>query len=61
MRVHFRVARAQRKLDEELERKKRNIGKLESSLKTVSEELMKANEIIKKFQGDIKTYHTKVS
>ena len=44
-----------------MERKKRHVVKLEASIKTMSDELVKGNEIIKKLQGDIKSYHTKVT
>lgn len=43
-----------------MDRKKRQVSKLEASIKTMSEELVKGNEIIKKLQAEIKTYHTKV-
>ena len=50
----------QKKCEEEASERKRHVGKLESSIKTVSSELIKANEIIQKLQGEIRTYHTKV-
>ena len=47
-------------MEEELERRQRQITKLEMSVKTLTEELVKGNEIIKKLQGEIRNYHTKV-
>ena len=44
-----------------MERRKRHIVKLEGSIKKMSEELLKGNEIIKKLQNDIRNYHAKVS
>ena len=35
-------------------------NKLSNKMKTMSEEFMKGNEIIKKLQGEIKNYHGKV-
>ena len=51
----------QKKVEDEIERKKRHIVKLEASVKTISDEVVKANEIIKKLQGEIRTYHSKVN
>ncbi|KAK6188877.1 hypothetical protein SNE40_004963 [Patella caerulea] len=50
----------QRKIDEDLERRCKEISKLENKVKAMSEELKKGNEIIKKLQGEIKNYHAKV-
>ncbi|CAL1531080.1 unnamed protein product [Lymnaea stagnalis] len=47
-------------LETELEARHREINKLETKVKAMGEELKKGNEIIKKLQGDIKTYHGKV-
>jgi spindle assembly abnormal protein 6 len=33
---------------------------METSIKSMSEELVKGNEIIKKLQGEIRNYHAKV-
>ena len=33
---------------------------MEGSIKAMSEELVKGNEIIKKLQGEVKSYHAKV-
>ena len=48
------------RLEEELEHKQKDNYKLENKVKAMSDELMKGNEIIKKLQGEIKNYHTKV-
>ncbi|ELU04624.1 hypothetical protein CAPTEDRAFT_198072 [Capitella teleta] len=48
-----------KKHEDELDRKKRHVSKLEASIKTLTDELVKGNEIIKKLQGEIKNYHTK--
>ena len=50
----------QHKTEEEVEKRKRHIVKLEASIKKMSEELLKGNEIIKKLQNDIRNYHAKV-
>ncbi len=50
----------QHKLEEDMTRKHRQVSKLELSVKKLTEELVKGNEIIKKLQGDMKNYHTKV-
>ncbi|XP_010016171.1 PREDICTED: LOW QUALITY PROTEIN: spindle assembly abnormal protein 6 homolog [Nestor notabilis] len=42
-------------LEESTEKKQGHIGKLEATIKSLSAELLKANEIIKKLQGDLKT------
>uniref|UniRef100_A0A8C3S3F9 Spindle assembly abnormal protein 6 homolog n=1 Tax=Chelydra serpentina TaxID=8475 RepID=A0A8C3S3F9_CHESE len=42
------------KLEESLEMKQLQIGKFETTVKSISEELLKANEIIKKLQGEMK-------
>lgn len=42
-------------LEEHREKNQVQIGKLESTIKSLSAELLKANEIIKKLQGDLKT------
>uniref|UniRef100_A0A674JCU2 Spindle assembly abnormal protein 6 homolog n=1 Tax=Terrapene triunguis TaxID=2587831 RepID=A0A674JCU2_9SAUR len=42
------------KLEESLEMKQLQIGKFETAVKSISEELLKANEIIKKLQGEMK-------
>uniref|UniRef100_A0A8C8RUR7 Spindle assembly abnormal protein 6 homolog n=1 Tax=Pelusios castaneus TaxID=367368 RepID=A0A8C8RUR7_9SAUR len=44
----------QKKLEESLEMKQRQIGKLDTTVKSISEELLKAHEIIKKLQGEMK-------
>ncbi|KAM4050503.1 spindle assembly abnormal protein 6 homolog [Anomaloglossus baeobatrachus] len=43
-----------KRLEESQEQKRLQIGKLEATVKSLSEELIKANEIIKKLQADIK-------
>nr|XP_056701475.1 spindle assembly abnormal protein 6 homolog [Euleptes europaea] len=47
-------------LEENTEKKQIQIGKLEATLKSLSAELLKANEIIKKLQGDVKTLMSKL-
>ncbi|KAM6456925.1 spindle assembly abnormal protein 6 homolog isoform 3-T3 [Liasis olivaceus] len=47
-------------LEENTEKKQLQIGKLETSLKALSTEFLKANEIIKKLQGDVKTLMSKL-
>ena len=39
---------------------KTKLSQLESNIKTLSDELLKANEIIRKLQQDNKTVHAKV-
>ncbi len=51
---------SQRKYEDEIESKKRHAAKLESSIRKMSDDLAKGNEIIQKLQGQIKNYHTKV-
>ncbi|XP_041357895.1 LOW QUALITY PROTEIN: spindle assembly abnormal protein 6 homolog [Gigantopelta aegis] len=48
------------KYKEDLDRKNKDLARLESKVKAMSEELVKGNEIIKKLQGEIKNYHAKV-
>ncbi len=50
----------QRKADDEIEKKQKQIRKYEMSLKKLSEEFTKANEIIHKLQNEVKSYHSKV-
>ena len=50
----------QRKTDDEIEKKQKQIRKYEMSLKKLSEEFTKANEIIHKLQNEVKSYHSKV-
>ncbi|KYO19538.1 spindle assembly abnormal protein 6 homolog isoform X2 [Alligator mississippiensis] len=47
-------------LEENTEKKQIHIGKLEATIKSLSAELLKANEIIKKLQGDLKTLMSKL-
>ncbi|NXF71864.1 SAS6 protein, partial [Sclerurus mexicanus] len=47
-------------LEENTEAKQRHIEKLETTIKSLSAELLKANEIIKKLQGDLKTLMSKL-
>ncbi|NWQ68928.1 SAS6 protein, partial [Neopipo cinnamomea] len=47
-------------LEESTEGKQRHIEKLETTIKSLSAELLKANEIIKKLQGDLKTLMSKL-
>ncbi|NXR46376.1 SAS6 protein, partial [Hippolais icterina] len=47
-------------LEESTEEKQRHIEKLETTIKSLSAELLKANEIIKKLQGDLKTLMNKL-
>ncbi|XP_041125895.1 spindle assembly abnormal protein 6 homolog isoform X2 [Polyodon spathula] len=42
-------------IEENAEKRQLHIGKLEATVQSLSEELIKANEIIKKLQGDVKT------
>ncbi|RXM28105.1 Spindle assembly abnormal protein 6-like [Acipenser ruthenus] len=42
-------------IEENAKRTQLHIGKLEAAVQSLSEELIKANEIIKKLQGDVKT------
>lgn len=48
------------RLEEELEYKQKENYKLENKVKVMLDEFMKGNEIIKKFQGEIKNYYVKV-
>lgn len=50
----------QRKFEEDLDSKFKDVHKLENKVRAMSEELRKGNEIIKKLQGEIKNYHAKV-
>ena len=50
----------QRKLEDDLEKRGKEVMKLEGKVKAMSEELKKGNEIIKKLQAEIKNYHSKV-
>ncbi|NXS52024.1 SAS6 protein, partial [Brachypteracias leptosomus] len=47
-------------LEESTEKKQSHIEKLEITIKSLSAELLKANEIIKKLQGDLKTLMSKL-
>ncbi|NXM62560.1 SAS6 protein, partial [Illadopsis cleaveri] len=47
-------------LEESTEEKQRHMEKLETTIKSLSAELLKANEIIKKLQGDLKTLMSKL-
>ncbi|NXC49700.1 SAS6 protein, partial [Penelope pileata] len=47
-------------LEESTEKKRSHIEKLETTIKSLSAELLKANEIIKKLQGDLKTLMSKL-
>ncbi|NXG76363.1 SAS6 protein, partial [Baryphthengus martii] len=47
-------------LEESTEKKQSHIEKLEMTIKSLSAELLKANEIIKKLQGDLKTLMSKL-
>uniref|UniRef100_A0A8V5GCA9 Spindle assembly abnormal protein 6 homolog n=1 Tax=Melopsittacus undulatus TaxID=13146 RepID=A0A8V5GCA9_MELUD len=47
-------------LEESTEKKHNHIEKLEATIKSLSAELLKANEIIKKLQGDLKTLMSKL-
>ncbi|KGL76619.1 Spindle assembly abnormal protein 6, partial [Tinamus guttatus] len=47
-------------LEEGTEKKQNHIEKLEATIKSLSAELLKANEIIKKLQGDLKTLMSKL-
>ncbi|XP_031470543.1 spindle assembly abnormal protein 6 homolog isoform X1 [Phasianus colchicus] len=47
-------------LEENTEKKRSHIEKLETTIKSLSAELLKANEIIKKLQGDLKTLMSKL-
>ncbi|XP_054835863.1 spindle assembly abnormal protein 6 homolog isoform X2 [Eublepharis macularius] len=47
-------------LEENTEKKQIQVEKLEATLKSLSAELLKANEIIKKLQGDVKTLMNKL-
>lgn len=49
------------RLEEELEYKQKENYKFENKVKVMLDEFMKGNEIIKKFQGEIKNYYVKVS
>lgn len=50
----------QRKYEEEIDVKQKEIVKLENKVKVMSVEVKKGNEIIRKLQGDNKNYHAKV-
>ncbi|NXY85725.1 SAS6 protein, partial [Alcedo cyanopectus] len=47
-------------LEESTEKKRSHMEKLEMTIKSLSAELLKANEIIKKLQGDLKTLMSKL-
>ncbi|KAM7106741.1 spindle assembly abnormal protein 6 homolog isoform 1-T2 [Ciconia maguari] len=47
-------------LEESTEKKQTHIEKLETTIKSLSAELLKANEIIKKLQGDLRTLISKL-
>ncbi|NWI67074.1 SAS6 protein, partial [Todus mexicanus] len=47
-------------LEESTEKKQSHVEKLEMTIKSLSAELLKANEIIKKLQGDLKTLMSKL-
>ncbi|XP_072500205.1 spindle assembly abnormal protein 6 homolog isoform X1 [Notamacropus eugenii] len=47
-------------LEENGEKNRVQLGKLETTIKSLSAELLKANEIIKKLQGDVKTLMSKL-
>ncbi|KAK7484096.1 hypothetical protein BaRGS_00024708 [Batillaria attramentaria] len=51
---------AKRKVGDDLEKRLKEVSKLENKVKAMAEELKKGNEIIKKLQGEIKNYHSKV-
>lgn len=51
---------AKKKIEEDLERRGKEVSKLEGKVKAMSDELKKGNEIIKKLQSEIKNYHSKV-
>ncbi|XP_076462246.1 spindle assembly abnormal protein 6 homolog [Babylonia areolata] len=48
-----------RKVEEDLEKRGKEVTKLETKVKAMGEELKKGNEIIKKLQAEIKKYHNK--
>lgn len=48
------------KLAEDLEARKKQIVKQQASIKTLADEVQKANQIIKKLQDEIKGYASKV-
>lgn len=49
-----------KKFEDDVESKNQKNTKLESSVKTLSGEMIKANEIIKKLQNEVKSYHSKL-
>ncbi|XP_078656679.1 spindle assembly abnormal protein 6 homolog [Branchiostoma floridae x Branchiostoma belcheri] len=49
-----------RRLEESLEQKQVQIAKMETTIKSMSEEILKGNEIIKRLQGDLKGYMSKM-
>ncbi|XP_025109609.1 spindle assembly abnormal protein 6 homolog [Pomacea canaliculata] len=51
---------SRRKCEEDLEKRGKEVNKLEGKVRAMTEELKKGNEIIKKLQAEIKNYHTKV-
>lgn len=48
-------------MEEEVGTNKSRVAQLESNIKTLSDEIVKANEIIRKLQQDNKNIHAKVS
>ncbi|KAK7100422.1 spindle assembly abnormal protein 6 homolog [Littorina saxatilis] len=51
---------SKRKLEEDLEKRGKEVAKLEGKVRAMGDELKKGNEIIKKLQAQIKDYHAKV-
>ncbi|XP_014665309.1 PREDICTED: spindle assembly abnormal protein 6 homolog [Priapulus caudatus] len=48
------------KVEDSLEQKQRHTHKLEASIRGLSDELNKANDIIRKMQGEVRNYHGKL-
>ncbi|XP_064479556.1 spindle assembly abnormal protein 6 homolog [Ornithodoros turicata] len=49
-----------KKVEELLEQKQGQMARRETALKTLSDDVVKGNEIIKKLQGEIRNYHSKL-
>lgn len=51
---------AQRKTEEQLEQRLAQLSRREATVKTLSDDIVKGNEIIKRLQGELRTYHSKL-
>ncbi|OQR70632.1 spindle assembly abnormal protein 6-like [Tropilaelaps mercedesae] len=55
-----KAAMEKRRLEENIEHKQGQLERREEGIKTMSDDIIKANEIIQKLQTEIKTYHSKL-